>query len=56
MGVENTAPVFSDATNSKCSVSDRAMMITEKAGNLVALQFLIEKRFFECHMDLPHLV
>ena len=56
MGVENTASVFSDGTNSKFSISDRAMMITEKAGDLLVLQLFVEKGFFECHMVLPHLV
>ena len=54
MGVENTFPVFSDAANSEFSVSDRAVVITEKARDVVILQFFIEKRFFECHVDLPH--
>ena len=56
MGVENTAPVFSDATNSKFSLSDRAVVITKKAGDLVVLQLFIEKRFFECHFGLPRLM
>ena len=56
MGVENTALVFSDATNSKFSVSNRAMVITEKARDLVIPQFLVKKRFFDCHLVLPHLV
>ena len=55
MSVENTAPVFSNVTDSKFSVSDRAMMIAEKAGDLVILQFLVEKCFLKCHFGLPHL-
>jgi hypothetical protein len=56
VGVENTAPVFSDVTNATFSVSDRAMMMTKKARDLVIPQFLVKKRFFDCHLGLPHLV
>ena len=56
MGVEDSPPILSDAANSKFSVSDRAMMITEKAGDLLVFQLFVEKGFFECHMVLPHLV
>ena len=56
MGVEDTASVFSHVTNPEFSISDRTMMITEKARDPAIPQSFVEKRFFESHVGLPHLV